>query len=97
MKVKLTFDKEIAWLNRLGWKLRWAWENNTRYRRIYFCWGNGPGHTYVVNLRTVPAITCVYTPIVFNLDSPREAQQASARANLALKQWAASKLPEREI
>jgi hypothetical protein len=88
MNIKVTFEKETAWLKRLAWKLRCAWENNTRYRRIYFCWGNGYGHTYVVNLRTVPGFSAEYDTIAFNFDSPREAQQAAGRANLALSRRA---------
>lgn len=71
------------------WKLRLFWENNTRYRRIRFTWGGSDAQgNYTVYLRTVPAISSVYEPIVFGVESRHEAQRIAARCNMALRRWA---------
>lgn len=87
--MKITFEDEKYRIKRLAWKLRFAWENLTRNRRIRFTWGGtDSGGYYTVFLRTVPAISAVYEPIIFGVDSCHEAQQIAALANQALKRWA---------
>jgi hypothetical protein len=55
-------------------------------RRISFTWGGG--RLFSVFLRMVPSLSAVYEPLIYSLESHREAQLVAQRGNQALKHWA---------